>query len=145
MEKTGVSDRFGDNITEDLFQSGYTKNIKIKTSNKGKGAGNMAAMNMNTEMFREMMREGETVLVDFWAPWCTYCRRISSAYDKIAEQYGGKLKVAKINIDEEGALADEEQIEVIPTLVLYRNGKAVGSVVAPDSKAAIEAFISENL
>ncbi len=105
----------------------------------------MAAINMNTEMFREMMNQGETVLVDFWAPWCTYCRRISAAYDKIAEQYEGKLKVAKINIDEEGALADEEQIEVIPTLVLYRDGQAIGSVVAPDSKAAIENFISETL
>ncbi|HIV52219.1 MAG TPA: thioredoxin family protein [Candidatus Blautia excrementipullorum] len=105
----------------------------------------MAAINMNTEMFREMMNQGETVLVDFWAPWCTYCRRISAAYDKIAEQYEGKLKVAKINIDEEGALADEEQIEVIPTLVLYRGGQAIGSVVAPDSKAAIENFISETL
>lgn len=105
----------------------------------------MAAINMNTEMFREMMNQGETVLVDFWAPWCTYCRRISAAYDKIAEQYEGKLKVAKINIDEEGALADEEQIEVIPTLVLYRGGQAIDSVVAPDSKAAIENFISETL
>ena len=105
----------------------------------------MAAINMNTEMFREMMNQGETVLVDFWAPWCTYCRRISAAYDKIAEQYEGKLKVAKINIDEEGALADDEQIEVIPTLVLYRGGQAIGSVVAPDSKAAIENFISETL
>ena len=105
----------------------------------------MAAINMNTEMFREMMNQGETVLVDFWAPWCTYCRRISAAYDKIAEQYEGKLKVAKINIDEEGALADEEQIEVIPTLGLYRGGQAIGSVVAPDSKAAIENFISETL
>ena len=105
----------------------------------------MAAINMNTEMFREMMNQGETVLVDFWAPWCTYCRRISAAYDKIAEQYEGKLKVAKINIDEEGALADEEQIEVIPTLVLYRGGQAIGSVVAPDSKAAIENFITETL
>ena len=92
----------------------------------------MAAINMNTEMFREMMNQGETVLVDFWAPWCTYCRRISAAYDKIAEQYEGKLKVEKINIDEEGELADEAQIEVIPTLVLYRDGQAIGSVDAPD-------------
>ena len=105
----------------------------------------MAAMNMNYQQFQEMMNEGKTVLVDFWAPWCSYCRRINPAYEKIAEQYDGKIVVAKVNIDEEPKFAEKEQIEVIPTLVLYREGEAAGFIVAPESKARIEEFIEESL
>ena len=105
----------------------------------------MFAQNMNHEEFQNAMAQNKPVLVDFWAPWCSYCRRIGPAYDKIAEQYGQDLVVAKINIDEEPALAEAEHIEVIPTLVLYRNGQAIGSIVAPESKAMIEAFIRESL
>ena len=105
----------------------------------------MAAMNMTSEMFYEEIRGGKPVLVDFWAPWCGYCRRIGPAYDKVAAQYGEELAVVKINIDEEPRLAEQERIEVIPTLVLYRNGQALGSIVAPESKAMIDAFIQETL
>ena len=105
----------------------------------------MAAMNMDNRQFENMMNGEKPVLVDFWAPWCSYCRRIGPAYDKIAEQFAEELVVAKVNIDEVPDLAQAEQIEVIPTLVLYRSGKALGSIVAPDSKAAIENFIRETL
>ena len=105
----------------------------------------MAAMNIDQKQFEAMMQEGEILLVDYWAPWCGYCRRIGPAYEKIAEQYEGKIVVAKVNIDEEPRLAMEERIEVIPTLVLYRDGKAIGSIVAPESKAMIEGFIEQSL
>ena len=105
----------------------------------------MAAMNMNHEEFNKAMQDGATILVDYWAPWCSYCRRIGPAYDKVAEQFGDKIHVTKVNIDEEPKLAIEERIEVIPTLVLYRNGQAIGSIVAPESKAMIENFIQESI
>ena len=91
------------------------------------------------------MNDGKPVLVDFWAPWCGYCRRIGPAYEKIAEEYGDDIVVAKVNIDEEPQLAEAEKIEVIPALVLYRNGQAVDSVVAPESKAMIDRFIQNAL
>ena len=103
----------------------------------------MSAINMNKAQFDQFMHEEKPVLVDYWAPWCVYCRRIAPAYEKIAEEYGDQLVIGKVNIDEESQLAEAEKIEVIPTLVLYRGGKAVDSIVAPDSKAAIERFIKD--
>ena len=102
----------------------------------------MSAININKEIFEEVVMKSEKpVLVDFWAPWCVYCRRIAPALDKIAEQFEGEVVVAKVNVDEQPEIAEEEGIEVLPTLVLYRDGSAIESVVAPQSKAAIEEFI----
>ena len=101
---------------------------------------------MNKEHFHKAVYEGDApVLVEFWAPWCVYCRRIGPAMDKLAQQYEGKLTVGKINIDEEPLLAHQERIEMIPTLILYHNGEALGSIVAPDSKARIEEFILDTI
>lgn len=101
---------------------------------------------MNQELFNQTAMEGSRpVLVEFWAPWCVYCRRIAPALDKLASQYADSLLVGQVNIDEEAQLAKKEQIEVVPTLVLYRNGKALGSIAAPESKARIEEFIRQTL
>ena len=105
----------------------------------------MAAMNLNNKQFAELLHSEKPLLVDFWAPWCGYCRRIGPAYEKVAQQWGEEIAVAKINIDDEPMLAQQEHIEVIPTLVLYKDGKALGSIVAPESKAMIEDFIRKNL
>ena len=105
----------------------------------------MAVINMHADRFREMTNQQTPDMVEFWAPWCTYCRRISAAYEKVAEQNEGKLAVAKVNIDDEPQLAEQEQIELVPTFVIYQNGAALGSVVAPESKAQIDAFIAETL
>ena len=103
----------------------------------------MAAININKEQFDELIKGDKPVLVDFWAPWCSYCRRIGPAYDTVAQRED--IVAVKVNIDEEPLLANKEHIEVIPTLVLYRGGQAIGSIVAPESKAKIDTFLQETL
>ncbi|MBQ8145021.1 MAG: thioredoxin family protein [Butyricicoccus sp.] len=105
----------------------------------------MAAKNIDQKQFHELLAGGQPVLVDFWAPWCGYCRRIGPAYDKIAAQYADAVAVVKVNVDEEPALAQAEHIEVLPSLVLYQNGSAIGSLVAPESKAMIDSFLQQSL
>ena len=100
---------------------------------------------MNQELFHQYANEGsKPVLVEFWAPWCVYCRRIAPVLKKMAQEREDVV-IAQINIDEEPMLANREHIEVIPTLILYQNGEALASIVAPESKAKIEEFLEENL
>lgn len=102
----------------------------------------MSIIKLDQDSFRQQIEEEKkVVLAEFWAPWCVYCRRLGPAFDKIAEEYGDRLVIGQINIDDEQQLAVSNQIEVVPTLVLYKDGQAVDSVVAPQSKAAIEEFI----
>ena len=105
----------------------------------------MAALNIDRKQFEQLINSDKPVLVDFWAPWCGYCRRIGPAFDRIADQYKDVLEAVKINIDEEEALAEAQGIDIIPALILYKNGQAVANIVNPQSKAAIDSFISENM
>lgn len=106
----------------------------------------MSILNMNTESYKKLIEEADMpVLVEFWAPWCVYCRRLAPALEQVAQQYQDNIIFGQINIDEESVLAEEEQIEVVPTLLIYQEGQLLGSIVAPESKAGLEDFIEENL
>ena len=104
----------------------------------------MLELNLNNFQ-AEALEADQPVLVDFWAQWCPYCRRIAPAFGKVGEQYADTLIAGKINYDEEPQLIERFGIDTIPTLMLFKNGEVLGSVVAPASKAAIETFIQETL
>ena len=98
----------------------------------------MTEMKMTDQTFHEAMQQTEKpVLVEFWAPWCVYCRRIGPAVDQIAQQYDGQIVVGKVNIDEQPELEERFQVDTIPTLLLFRNGQAGEPLIAPGSKAQI--------
>ena len=100
---------------------------------------------LNKERFEELLHGGEPLLVEYHAPWCGYCRRLEPAFARVAQEYAQVLTPVKIDIDKEPALSDEEHIEVVPTLVLYRGGRSVGSIVAPGSAGEIRRFLDEAL
>ncbi len=98
----------------------------------------MSVIDINKSNFEELVLKAELpVLVDFWAPWCGYCRRIGPMLEQVAQQFEGKLVVGKLNIDDEPQLADQYGVEVIPTLFLFRNGSAGEPIINPGSKAQL--------
>ena len=90
----------------------------------------MTELKITNENFeREVLNSDKPVLIDFWAPWCGPCRMLSPTIAEIAEEYKDKVKVGKVNVDEEGELATIFRVSSIPMLVVMKNGKVVNSTV----------------
>ena len=93
----------------------------------------------------EIINDEGIVLVDYWADWCGPCKMIAPILDEIAEEYEGKLKVAKLNIDENPNTPPKYGIRGIPTLMLFKNGNVEATKVGAVSKSQLTAFIDSNL
>ena len=85
------------------------------------------------------------MLVDYWADWCGPCKMIAPILDEVAKEYGGKVTVAKLNIDENQATPAKFGIRGIPTLMLFKNGNVDGTKVGALSKSQLTAFIDSNI
>jgi thioredoxin 1 len=93
----------------------------------------------------DVLKSNVPVLVDFWAPWCGPCRMVSSTVDEIAEDFAGKLKVYKLNTDENPQVASQYGIRSIPTLMLFKNGVKVDTVVGAVPKNTLSSTITKYL
>jgi thioredoxin 1 len=83
------------------------------------------------------------VFVDFWAPWCGPCRMVAPLLDQAADEFDGKALIAKYNVDESSAIASENGIRGIPTILVYKNGEVVGQRVGAMSKSELDSFIKQ--
>ena len=102
----------------------------------------MAEIVITAENFeREVLQSEVPVLVDFWATWCGPCRMIAPVIDQLAAEYAGRVKVGKINVDEQPELAVQFGIVSIPTVKVFRGGQCTASLVGLRSKAELEALI----
>ncbi len=81
------------------------------------------ALTFTDSNVKEIIASGEPVVIDFWATWCGPCVRMSPVIDKLAEEYGDRVKVGKYNIEEESDLSSEYRIMSIPTILFFKNGK----------------------
>jgi len=99
----------------------------------------------DTTFDNDVLKADGPVLVDFWADWCGPCKMIAPILDDISKDYAGKLKVAKLNIDENPATPPKYGIRGIPTLMLFKNGNVEATKVGAVSKSQLTAFIDSNL
>ena len=101
----------------------------------------MAEVILTKENFEaEVLKSALPVLVDFWAPWCGPCRMLAPTIAQIAEEYEGKIKVCKVNVDDEGELAAQFGIASIPTVLAFKNGEVTDSSVGVKTKAQLVAL-----
>ncbi|HLA51070.1 MAG TPA: thioredoxin TrxA [Thermodesulfobacteriota bacterium] len=91
----------------------------------------------------EVLKSATPVLVDFWATWCAPCRAIAPIVEEMAETYSGKIKVAKMNVDENPSTPGKYGVRGIPTLVLFKNGEVVDQVVGAVPKSQIKGLIEK--
>jgi len=104
------------------------------------------ALEVTRENFeQEVMQSDKPVLVDFWAPWCGPCKMVAPVIDEVAKEYEGKLKVAKINIDNASDIASQYNVMSIPTLMIFKNGTILTQTVGAVSKDELVKLLTPHL
>lgn len=106
----------------------------------------MSEVILNSTNFRQEVLESDIpVLVDFWAPWCGPCKMLAPIVAQLATKYDGKVKVGKVDVDENPEVAEAFNISSIPTLIMFKDGNVVNQRVGGANMTVLEAFIEDSL
>ena len=107
--------------------------------------GSLATVVTDATFEQEVLKSDVSVLVDFWAPWCGPCRMIAPLIDQLAEEYAGKLKAVKLNTDESPSVATEYGIRSIPTVMIFKDGQKVDTVIGAVPKSTLTGTVEKYL
>lgn len=94
---------------------------------------------------KAMSSDAQPLLVDFWAPWCAPCRMVTPVLEALAKEYAGRLRIAKINVDDNPKVAVSYRVSSIPTLILFKGGQVVDNMIGAQPKASIQSLIDKHL
>ena len=94
---------------------------------------------------QEVLKNNGPVLIDFWAEWCAPCKALAPTIKELAEEYGDRLRVVKIDVDANPRTASQMQVRAMPTLLVVKNGAVVGQLVGPKTKDKIKQLIAPSL
>ncbi|MDD4956473.1 MAG: thioredoxin [Candidatus Omnitrophica bacterium] len=118
----------------------------MEKERKGDAMSNTHEINVNDSNFKEEVLSSELpVLVDFWAEWCGPCRMIAPVIGELAEEYSGKLKVCKLNVEEGAQTATTYGVMNIPTIMIFKGGNVVDKVIGSVPKSSLESKITAHL
>ncbi len=104
----------------------------------------MADLNITDSNFKTQVLENRgPVVVDFWAPWCGPCRTVSPIIDELAKEFAGKVRIGKINVDENSQIAGEYGVMSIPSVIFFKDGQPIRTMVGAQSKESYKAEIEQ--
>jgi len=105
----------------------------------------MAIVNVSDQSFKGEVESQGTVLVDFWAPWCGPCKMIAPVLEELDGEVGDKLKIAKVNVDDNPESASRFGVMSIPTLIIFKNGEPVDKIIGFQSKDALKNVVNRHI
>lgn len=102
-------------------------------------------LEITDQNFKETVQENSILLVEFWAPWCSYCKLLEPVLEELSEEYAGQLTIGKINVETDAEVSTELQVLSLPTMLFYKNGNLLGRVNGYVPKDKLEEVIDQVL